>query len=95
MRYILSKKKGITTFGYKVMSQGQKVFIDAQEVDLAQHVKEQANKFCDASAAPCRLLAFQFAEKNNVSIPAPKTLGGTCRAKKMFVFDTFDFSNCN
>ena len=63
MRYILSKKKGITTFGYKVMSQGQKVFIDAQEVDLAQHVKEQANKFCDASAAPCRLLAFQFAEK--------------------------------
>lgn len=71
----MNKKKigEVTKAGYEGTGQAHQVFNDNMEKELADHIKTLADTFYGISAMKCRELAFEFAQRNNIVIPASWT----------------------
>ena len=55
--------------GYKRVDDRHRIFSIKMEEDLANHIKLLSNMFYELSTNKCRRLAFEFAIKNNITIP--------------------------
>lgn len=61
--------KNNNQFGYKKCSEVRKVFLEDQEVELANHLKALDDKFYGLHTEKCRTLAFDYATATNRKIP--------------------------
>ena len=56
--------------GYSRLSKSKCVFPLQMENDLAQHIKDLSDQFHGLSVEKCRALAYEFAKRNDTSVPA-------------------------
>ena len=56
--------------GYAAVARQHAVFTPEMEKDLANHVKQLADQFHGLSLLKCRSLAYEFASRNNIEMPA-------------------------
>uniref|UniRef100_A0A8C2WXR9 Zgc:113274 n=1 Tax=Cyclopterus lumpus TaxID=8103 RepID=A0A8C2WXR9_CYCLU len=50
--------------------EAKRIFTDEMEEELAKHLKQLADQFHGLAPVKCRELAFEYAEKNNIPVPA-------------------------
>ena len=69
-RYIDRKASGASNlYGYKAITDRNKIFTEEIENDLAIHVKALSERFYGLSSIKCRQLAFESAQNNNIPVP--------------------------
>ncbi len=70
-RFIRKEKlqSPVTSAGYEYLSRLKRIFNDRQENDLAEHIKALCDQYYGLSVVKCRCLAYEFATKNNVTMP--------------------------
>ncbi|KAA8583626.1 hypothetical protein FQN60_014834 [Etheostoma spectabile] len=69
-RYIKKKEvKKVKTVGYSGTAEAKRVFTEEVEKELDDHIKKLAEQFHGLTPKKCCELAFQFAQKNNISVP--------------------------
>uniref|UniRef100_A0A8C1TU36 HTH psq-type domain-containing protein n=1 Tax=Cyprinus carpio TaxID=7962 RepID=A0A8C1TU36_CYPCA len=70
-RFREKKKIGeVTKTGYKRTGLANQVFKENMETELADHIKALAAMFHGISAMKCHELAFEYAQRNGIDIPA-------------------------
>uniref|UniRef100_A0A3Q3IWA6 HTH psq-type domain-containing protein n=1 Tax=Monopterus albus TaxID=43700 RepID=A0A3Q3IWA6_MONAL len=70
-RYMEKKKIAeVIKTGYKRTGLANLVFKENMETELADHIKAPAPMFHGISAMKCRELAFEYAQRNGIDIPA-------------------------
>uniref|UniRef100_A0A8C5BDY5 HTH psq-type domain-containing protein n=1 Tax=Gadus morhua TaxID=8049 RepID=A0A8C5BDY5_GADMO len=68
MRFIKKKKRGeVKSVAWGAVAEAKRVLSDEMEEELANHLKQLAAEF--HAPNKCRELAFEFAQKNLVSVP--------------------------
>ena len=55
-----------TTWGQSA----RRIYTDEMEEELAKHLKQLADQFHGLAPVKCRELAFEYAERNNIPVPA-------------------------
>ena len=87
-RFIRKEKlKGpVTSAGYEYLSRLKRIFNDRQENDLAEHIKALCDQYYGLSVVKCRYLAYEFATKNNVTMPAIWVRDGKAGVEWMMSF---------
>ena len=70
-RFIRKEKlqSPVTSAGYEYLSRLKRIFNDRQENDLAEHIKALCDQYYGLSVVKCRCLAYEFAKKNNATMP--------------------------
>ena len=70
MRFIKKKKGGeVKSVAWGAVAEAKRVLSDEMEEELANHLKQLAAQFHGLAPNKCRELAFEFAQKNLVSVP--------------------------
>ena len=70
-RFMEKKKRGeVTKTGYQRTGHANQVFNENMETELADHIKALAAMFQGISAMKCCELAFEYAQRNAIDIPA-------------------------
>ncbi|XP_053286201.1 uncharacterized protein LOC128447848 isoform X2 [Pleuronectes platessa] len=71
-RFIKKKEQGeVKSVAWGVVAEAKRIFTDEMEEELAKHLKQLADQFHGLLApVQCRELAFEYAEKNNIPVPA-------------------------
>ena len=70
-RFMEKKKRGeVIKTGYQRTGHANQVFNENMETELADHIKALAAMFHCISAMKCRELAFEYAQRNAIDIPA-------------------------
>ncbi|KAI4826997.1 hypothetical protein KUCAC02_030425 [Chaenocephalus aceratus] len=73
-RYMDKKKIGeVTKPGYERTAVAKRVFNENMEKELADHIKTLAAMFHGIGVMKCRELAFEFAQRNSIDMPASWT----------------------
>ena len=71
LRFLKKKEKGeVKSAGWGAVAGAKRILTDEMEEDLAKHLKQLANQFHGLTPEKCRQLAFEYAEKNNIPVPA-------------------------
>ena len=69
-RYIDRTASGASNlYGYKAITDRNKIFTEEIENDLASHVKDLSERFYGLSSIKCRQFAFELAQNNNIPVP--------------------------
>ena len=76
----------MTSAGYEYLSRLKRIFKDRQENDLAEHIKALCDQYYGLSVVKCRCLAYEFATKNNVTMPANWVRDGKAGVEWMMSF---------
>ncbi|KAK0136737.1 Jerky -like [Merluccius polli] len=69
-RFMEKKKREVTKTGYQRTGHANQVFNENMETELADNIKALAAMFHGISAMKCRELAFEYAQRNAIDIPA-------------------------
>jgi len=70
-RFIKKKEKGeVNSVAWGAVAEAKRIFTDEMEEELAKHLKQLADQFHGLDPVKCRELAFEYAEKNNIPVPA-------------------------
>ncbi|GAA6088005.1 uncharacterized protein zgc:113274 [Tachysurus ichikawai] len=89
-RYINKRKLKKVKLGYSGTAEAKRVFTEEVEKELADHIKQLADQFHGLSPKKCCKLAFQFAQKNNITVPnnwkEKGLVGGTARREQQLIF---------
>ena len=64
------KRKKVKSIAWGAVAEAKRIFTDKMEEELAKHLKQLADQFHGLSPVKCRELAFEYAEKNNIPVPA-------------------------
>jgi len=72
LKQLMEKKKigEVTKTGYKRTRLANQVFKEYMETELADHIKALAAMFHGINAMKCCELAFEYAQRNGINIPA-------------------------
>lgn len=71
LRFIKKKEKGnVKSVAWGAVAEAKRIFTDEMEEELAKHLKQLAEQFHGLHPVKCRQLAFEYAEKNNIPVPA-------------------------
>ncbi|XP_062253798.1 zinc finger MYM-type protein 4-like isoform X3 [Platichthys flesus] len=70
-RFIKKKEKGeVKSVAWGAVAEAKRIFTDEMEEELANQLKQLADQFHGLAPVKCRKLAFEYAEKNNIPVPA-------------------------
>uniref|UniRef100_A0A3B5R0Y1 HTH CENPB-type domain-containing protein n=1 Tax=Xiphophorus maculatus TaxID=8083 RepID=A0A3B5R0Y1_XIPMA len=70
-RFIKKKEKGqVKSVAWSAVAEAKRIFTDEMEEELAKHLKQLADQFHGLPPVKCRELAFEYAKRNNISVPA-------------------------
>uniref|UniRef100_A0A3B5QKH3 Zgc:113274 n=1 Tax=Xiphophorus maculatus TaxID=8083 RepID=A0A3B5QKH3_XIPMA len=70
-RFIKKKEKGqVKSVAWSAVAEAKRIFTDEMEEELAKHLKQLADQFHGLPPVKCRELAFEYAKRNNIPVPA-------------------------
>lgn len=73
-RFIKKQQKGVVdSVAWKATAKAKRIFTDEMEDELATHLKDLADQFHGLSPTKCRELAFEYADRNSIPVPASWT----------------------
>uniref|UniRef100_A0A3B4WW21 HTH CENPB-type domain-containing protein n=1 Tax=Seriola lalandi dorsalis TaxID=1841481 RepID=A0A3B4WW21_SERLL len=71
LRFIKKKEKGeVKSVAWGAVAEAKRILTDEMEEELAKHLKQLAEQFHGLPPVKCCQLAFEYAEKNNIPVPA-------------------------
>lgn len=71
LRFIKKKEKGeVKSVAWGAVADAKRILTDEMEEELAKHLKQLAEQFHGLPPVKCSQLAFEYAEKNKIPVPA-------------------------
>lgn len=71
LRFIKKKDKGeVKSVAWGAVAEAKRILTDEMEEELAKHLKQLAEQFHGLPPVKCSQLAFEYAEKNKIPVPA-------------------------
>ncbi|XP_059925954.1 uncharacterized protein zgc:113274 [Gadus macrocephalus] len=71
LRFMKKKeKREVKSVAWGAVAEAKRIFTDEMEGELAQHLKQLADQFHGLPQVKCRQLAFEYAEKKHIPVPA-------------------------
>ena len=71
LRFMKKKENGeVKSVAWGAVAEAKRIFTDEMEEELAKHLKQLADQFHGLPPVKCCQLAFEYAAKNNIPVPA-------------------------